>query len=457
MQPQGQSVMEAHPASFHVTAVDATNVLPVTRQSGEEADFFVYQTGTTKGQLDLDYNFYTLQDQVQVYYEGTKIFDSELISDSGTFSIPFGPGTASSVLIVMDAESGVRGTLWEYTASIVRPPLTYEWRRNGVPIPGATNETFLIANATLADAGEYSVLVANSVGSATSAVAALAVIPAPVNHPPIAHPQTLSLPEDSSVGITLIGSDPDGDPVTFDIVAPAHGILTGIPPHLVYRPLPNYSGPDSFSFRTSDGTLQSLPATVSIVVTPVNDSPLALVLVSPLFAADAVDSNWTVLSANGKNALVVLDGSHSTDPEGGPLTFRWIESPGSTPFGAGVRFTNIFDVGSHVVLLFVDDGLDVGVGEARFVVITPADAVEGLADLLRAADLSQHALRPLLATLKSATASFDRGNIGSGANQLRAFLNKVRAQVAPENLVVAERLRTLCQGILDVLEGEDRR
>ena len=44
---------------------------------------------------------------------------------------------------------------------------------------------------------------------------------------------------------------------------------------MIYTPLPNYSGPDSFTFRTSDGTVDSALGTVSISVTPVNDPPVA--------------------------------------------------------------------------------------------------------------------------------------------------------------------------------------
>ena len=42
-----------------------------------------------------------------------------------------------------------------------------------------------------------------------------------------------------------------------------------------YTPAANFSGPDSFIYRASDGLLDSGPATVNIVVTPVNDAPVA--------------------------------------------------------------------------------------------------------------------------------------------------------------------------------------
>ena len=58
------------------------------------------------------------------------------------------------------------------------PPLTYQWRRNGAAIAGATSSVLVTPALTLADnAAQYSVVVSNTVGSATSAAAALTVNP----------------------------------------------------------------------------------------------------------------------------------------------------------------------------------------------------------------------------------------------------------------------------------------
>ncbi len=55
------------------------------------------------------------------------------------------------------------------------PPLSYQWRKNGTNIGGAVSSTYTIASAAPADAGNYSVVVTNSAGSATSNNAALTV------------------------------------------------------------------------------------------------------------------------------------------------------------------------------------------------------------------------------------------------------------------------------------------
>jgi hypothetical protein len=54
-------------------------------------------------------------------------------------------------------------------------PLSYQWRKGGVNISGATGSSYTINSAQLTDAGDYSVVVTNTEGSATSAAATLTV------------------------------------------------------------------------------------------------------------------------------------------------------------------------------------------------------------------------------------------------------------------------------------------
>lgn len=48
------------------------------------------------------------------------------------------------------------------------PTPTYQWRKDGTLIAGATERTYSVADAAPSDAGAYDVIVSNSVGSATS-------------------------------------------------------------------------------------------------------------------------------------------------------------------------------------------------------------------------------------------------------------------------------------------------
>ena len=97
----------------------------------------------------------------------------------------------------------------------------------------------------------------------------------PENTPPVATAQSVSGDEDTSQSITLSGSDPDGDELTYSIASgPSNGSASLSGNTVTYTPNENYSGSDSFTFTVSDETITSAPATVSISVNPANDAPM---------------------------------------------------------------------------------------------------------------------------------------------------------------------------------------
>jgi len=113
-------------------------------------------------------------------------------------------------------------------------------------------------------------------GSNASTPATLTITVAPVNDPPLANAQSVITDEDTSIPITLTGSDVEGSALTYLVVtSPAHGTLSGTDNSLTYLPNTNYFGADSFSFKVNDGSLDSAPATVTMTVNPVNDPPVA--------------------------------------------------------------------------------------------------------------------------------------------------------------------------------------
>ncbi len=132
-----------------------------------------------------------------------------------------------------------------------------------------------------------------------------------LNDAPVANPQSVSTPEDTTVDILLTSSDPDGDLITYTVLSsPTHGLLSGEVPDLSYTPEANFVGPDSIAFVVTDGQVDSAPATVSIAVTPVNDAPEA--------------NAQTLSSAEDTPLDILLTGS---DIDGDILTYAILISP----------------------------------------------------------------------------------------------------------------------------------
>jgi hypothetical protein len=93
----------------------------------------------------------------------------------------------------------------------------------------------------------------------------------PANQRPTADSKSVTTNINTPVNITLSGNDPDGDPITFNIVdQPSHGQLSSISSQNVVRYTPNagYSGDDSFTYiaKDSKGTPSINKATVSITL-----------------------------------------------------------------------------------------------------------------------------------------------------------------------------------------------
>src|SRR5205085_1035691 len=156
-------------------------------------------------------------------------------------------------------------------------------------VGNATNGTVTVSdgkalfspNSNFSGAGSFTYVVKDGQGGEASGSVTVTINP--VNDAPTANTQSAVTDEDTSVSITLTGSDVEtaASNLSFAVtVGPAHGTLTGTAPHLTYVPNADYNGTDSFQFTvtdTGDGAshaLTSVPATVSITINPLNDAPV---------------------------------------------------------------------------------------------------------------------------------------------------------------------------------------
>lgn len=89
---------------------------------------------------------------------------------------------------------------------------------------------------------------------------------AAMNDAPVANAGSAGGNEDTSITGILIGSDVEGDALTWSIVTPPqHGaVQIGTLGSFVYTPAANFFGADSFTFLASDGELNSAPAKMSL-------------------------------------------------------------------------------------------------------------------------------------------------------------------------------------------------
>jgi hypothetical protein len=107
---------------------------------------------------------------------------------------------------------------------------------------------------------------------------------------------------------------PRDDPLTVELLSsPTQGTLTAqADGSFRYQPAANFNGDDSFTYRLSDGSLQSNTATVRLVVRPVNDAPVA-------------QADFGTLAEDGTLDLDVL--ANDSDLDGNALSIAATGSP----------------------------------------------------------------------------------------------------------------------------------
>ncbi|MFA4929017.1 MAG: tandem-95 repeat protein, partial [Patulibacter sp.] len=199
--------------------------------------------------------------------------------------------------------------------------------------------------------------------------------PAPINRVPVATPGAVTTAEDTPVAITLAGTDADGDALTYAVTSgPSHGRIAVAPGNgaqLVYTPDPDAHGSDSLSFAVSDGKLLSAPATVSIVVTEVDDAP-----------------------------VVTLGGGTTTFTEPGPaiavdpaLDVTDVDDP--TLVGASVRITEGFAAGDDELVFADQAGISGDFDAATGVLTLTGDApIAAYRAALRSVEFDNDSLNP---------------------------------------------------------------
>ncbi len=204
------------------------------------------------------------------------------------------------------------------------PPFTYQWRRNGTAISGATGSTYVLTNAQETSEGNYDVLVSNNSGSVESDAASLTVvIPATIT----SHPSSLILAP-GATGTFSVTAEGDGAlsyrwlSNGIPILGAVRSVFTLTNAHPVMNA--SYSVQVANQYRTVVSTAASLVVTS---IPPV-------ILFSP--------TNYTVLGGHPASFTAAVSAGTV------PLTFLWyLIKDGATNLQAPLEsfeFTNTYAI-----------------------------------------------------------------------------------------------------------------
>ena len=170
-------------------------------------------------------------------------------------------------------------------------PATYQWRKDGADIPGATSASHAIAAAAPGDAADYTVVVTTPAGSAISSAATLTVVP----------PAALPDPAFSLTGVTTPGPFrmlPDGTLL----------ILDGT----------SFAG---YTLRKLDADFTADPS-FSVTTTPASGFPASSAFPSPLPLPDGrfiATGNFSAINGVARNRVARLDASGTVDTSFDPF------------------------------------------------------------------------------------------------------------------------------------------
>ena len=165
-QPEAQTVTEGQSATFSVTAT-GTSPGYQWKKNGTVIDGATSSSYTTPATSSAD---------------NTAVFSVVVTNSAGSVTSSGAALTVNAAAVAptittqpaaaLDVAPGNTAT---FTVTATGTTLSYQWKKGGTDIPGATSSSYAISNTTSANDGVYSVVVTNSAGSVTSSNATLTV------------------------------------------------------------------------------------------------------------------------------------------------------------------------------------------------------------------------------------------------------------------------------------------
>jgi hypothetical protein len=128
-----------------------------------------------------------------------------IVADTANHTIRFGleVDVTPAITTQSAAQTVTAGGTITLSVTVTGGNLTYQWRKNGGAIGGATNAMFMIASAQGSDSGSYDVVITNSAGRVTSNAVTLTVNVAPgITTQPVNQAVTAGQPATFTVAAT---------------------------------------------------------------------------------------------------------------------------------------------------------------------------------------------------------------------------------------------------------------
>ena len=190
-------------------------------------------------------------------------------------------------------------------------------------------------------------------GELDSNVSTVSVTINPVNDAPTTNDVSTTIDENRTanrlVGITLDGSDIEGDALTYSVVSDASNGTTSISgATLTYTANQDWNGTETITYKANDGSLDSNISTITIIVNAVNDAPViqdqgastnedtAVTKTLSVVDVDTVQGMTRSIVSNPSNGSVVLSGSGNQTATytpnanwNGTDTFTWKANDGT--------------------------------------------------------------------------------------------------------------------------------
>ena len=204
------------------------------------------------------------------------------------------------------------------------PPLTYQWRKNGNPIAGATSAILTLTAVTSADVGTYTVTVSNGSGSTLSNSATLTE-----GAPPVLPPSITGQPADQTAatgGSAVFSVSNSGTaPFTYQWRKNGGNLSDG----------GNISGSTSATLTLANATSGDAAA-YSVVITnsagSVTSNNASLTVTPPPAVAPSITSQPAGQTVVEGNSVVISVSNSGT----APYTYQWRKNGGNLANGGNV-------------------------------------------------------------------------------------------------------------------------